>query len=336
MKIPSPPVLSFQNAVPRHLVHRSSIAEVFVTDVLELAEGSYMVAAQWPRWHVFYGSAADTYDSALIAETLRQATILISHAELGVPLGTRFLLPNMGVTKIGAGKPDGLKPTDVTLSVRVSDKKSGTRGLTSFNVSADFQVEDRRIATASAGTKIVNEATYARLRNRGAVQNDVAPPAGLKEAHVGSSSPRNVALTESTTAGSWILRVDTTNPIYFDHALDHVPGALLIEAARQCIRVYTGDSTLDVSSFAAAFLKIVELEGPTKVSVASLKTDRDGLTSLLIEFRNSDQEILTLIEAVIARQRSEDRGGAPSLSCHGGSPKDTSESPRRSLEPARG
>lgn len=335
MKIPLTPVLSFQHAVPRHLVHRLSIAEVFVTDVLGLPEGSYLVAAQWPRWHVYYGSVAGTYDSALIAETLRQATILIAHTQLGVPLGKRFLLPHMEVTKIGAEEPPAGKPTDATIVVRVTDERSGRRGPTGFNVSAEFQVEDTVVATASAGAKIVDEATYTRLRGGSVVAPRATPPPGLSEAIVGCS-PRNVALAESSTGRSWILRVDTTNPIYFDHPLDHVPGALLIEAARQCIRIVTGEARLDVRSFAAVFVKMVELEGLTTVSVASLNLHKDGTASVLVEIKNSDQELLTRIEAVVAPRMSEGPHDAFSGSHSGESPEEASLRSRRPLEQARG
>lgn len=335
MKIPLTPVLSFQQAVPRNLVHRLSIAEVFVTDVLGLPEGSYLVAAQWPRWHVFYGSVTDTYDSALIAETLRQATILIAHTQLGVPLGKRFLLPHMEVTKSGVEKPLAGKPTDATIVVRVTDEKSGRHGPTGFDVSAEFQVEDTVIATASAGAKIVDEATYTRLRRHRVDAPCATPPPGLSEAIVGCS-PRNVALAELSTGRSWILRTDTTNPIYFDHPLDHVPGALLIEAARQCIRVVTGEPRLDVRSFAAVFVKMVELEGLTTVSVASLNLQKDGTTSALIEIKNSGQELLTRIDAVVALRTSEDLHDAFSVSRSGESPEATSLRYRRPLEQARG
>jgi hypothetical protein len=49
----------FRAPVGRELVHRQSISEVFLTGIDSLGRGTYIVWAQWPRWHVFYGSRYD-------------------------------------------------------------------------------------------------------------------------------------------------------------------------------------------------------------------------------------------------------------------------------------
>jgi hypothetical protein len=71
---------SFSNTVPRELVHRRAISEVFMTDIHRISEGRYLAAAQWPRLHPFFHAGGGAYDTALIAESLRQATILLAHA----------------------------------------------------------------------------------------------------------------------------------------------------------------------------------------------------------------------------------------------------------------
>ena len=47
---------SFSSTVPRELVHRRAISEVFMTDIRRIGEGRYLAAAQWPRLHPFFRS----------------------------------------------------------------------------------------------------------------------------------------------------------------------------------------------------------------------------------------------------------------------------------------
>jgi len=46
--------LSFNSIVPRHLVHRSALAEVLLTDWYPTGDNTYLCAAQWPRGHSLY------------------------------------------------------------------------------------------------------------------------------------------------------------------------------------------------------------------------------------------------------------------------------------------
>jgi hypothetical protein len=83
--------VTFSSTVPRELVHRWGLSEVFMTDIRRVGQGRYIAGAQWPRLHTFYHPIPRVYDSALIVESLRQATILAAHSMEGVPLGQFFL-----------------------------------------------------------------------------------------------------------------------------------------------------------------------------------------------------------------------------------------------------
>ncbi|MFI6341435.1 ScbA/BarX family gamma-butyrolactone biosynthesis protein [Streptomyces sp. NPDC050535] len=58
-------------------------------------------------------------------------------------------------------------------------------------------------------------------------------------ATTGTSTTQTTGTPEATAAGphtttrSWLLRLNTSHPTLFDHPQDHVPGMLLLEAARQ-------------------------------------------------------------------------------------------------------
>lgn len=294
--------LSYDRAVPRQLVHRRSISEVFITDVIRSGDDCFVAGAQWPRWHVFYGSSCRTYDSALLAETLRQVTILIAHTQLGVPLGTYFLLPDMSIARTGRGQPDSHKPTDVTVRARVTGVRKGKGGINGLRIQVEFWVEGVQIAEGSAGARIVDETSYVRLRKAAARPDPIpALSAGIESEHVGHSTAWNVVLGETTAARSWPLRVDVTNPIYFDHPLDHVPGALLIEAARQAIRAASGYGTLDVEAFSAVFSRIVELNDVTTVLLSDFTHPADGTTAATVKFTSSSGAQLAQIDVVFRR-----------------------------------
>ncbi|WP_246890403.1 AfsA-related hotdog domain-containing protein [Streptomyces scabiei] len=82
----SPPApeaeLSYDATVPRTLVHRASIAEVFVTDSAQTGEDTYAVAAQLPRGHLI-GEHSPAYDFTLLVEVVRQAGVLVAHRHMG-------------------------------------------------------------------------------------------------------------------------------------------------------------------------------------------------------------------------------------------------------------
>jgi hypothetical protein len=260
------------------------VSEVFVTDIRRSGANSYVVAAQWPRWHVFYGSQGSGFDSALISESLRQLTILLAHAMLEVPFGRTFLLPDMSVVRMPGCSRDRSGPTDVTIIVDVADVRRGAHGVSGLRVGATFWVDDECVATGSAGARIVSEDAYLRLRQRSMSRGSGRPLIPAVEARlVGHSSAWNVVLGPSSGPRRWPLRVDTTNPVLFDHPLDHVPGALLIEAARQTLRAATGQPDLDLDTFTAGFSRIVEINDDIDIVLTNLLYSSDGSLSGAVE-----------------------------------------------------
>ncbi len=90
---------SFERPVARELVHRQSTSEVLPTDFEVRASDEFSVALQWPRRHGFFSTRPP--DSAIIAETIRQVTILTCHLGYDVPLDARFLMTGLGFEQLG-------------------------------------------------------------------------------------------------------------------------------------------------------------------------------------------------------------------------------------------
>ncbi|YCH17934.1 hypothetical protein M1E17_03185 [Arthrobacter sp. D1-29] len=258
---------SFSNTVPRELVHRRAISEVFMTDIHRVGEGRYLAAAQWPRLHPFFHSGAGAYDTALIAESLRQATILVAHAMEGVPLGQVFLMPDMAVQSLGGHAGDPGTPAEVHVLLDASVSRRNAHGPGAMRIKARFDVGGRAIATGTAGARLVDPESYARMRRRAGADGPSPQTKPLPAELVGHRFSHNVVLGHEGPAGSWPLHVDGSNPTFFDHPLDHVPGLLMVEAVRQALRVRMGAPCLDFQAFEAVFRKMVELTDDASVSL---------------------------------------------------------------------
>jgi hypothetical protein len=261
---------SFSSTVPRELVHRRAISEVFMTDISRIGEGRYLAAAQWPRLHPFFCSTPGAYDTALIAESLRQATILVAHAMEGVPMGQVFLMPDMSVHALGGHSTDPGTPTEVNILLDVNVSQRNAHGPVLLRVEARFDVGGHPIATGTAGARLVDPASYARLRRRPATDGQPPQTVPLPPERAGHRFSHNVAIGAGGPADTWPLHVDDTNPTFFDHPLDHVPGLLMVEGIRQALRVRMTAPDLDFQAFEASFLKIVELDDEASVSLRTV------------------------------------------------------------------
>jgi len=272
----------FSATVPRELVHRRSVSEVFLTGFESVGPDAFQVSVQWPRWHVFYRVADGTVDSALLVETMRQATILAAHAGYGVPLEHRFLMPTLSFdVPVGQQHHDLSVCPELILQLGVNRiSPSGSRA-NAFEARGDLVLSGQTLAKATAGARTLDPATYGRVR--GPVSQAMPRPrAAVSGSAVGVVNNRNVVLGESRSPGSWPLLIDQTHPILFDHPLDHVPGVLLIEAARQATRIASGSADSDITSFSGRFDKIVEFGDDPHVQVRLLTRGAGAIVTALL------------------------------------------------------
>ncbi|MDX6330113.1 MAG: 2-oxo-3-(phosphooxy)propyl 3-oxoalkanoate synthase, partial [Streptomycetaceae bacterium] len=97
----------------------------------------------------------------------------------------------------------------------------------------------------------------------------------LPPATVGRDRPRDVVLSATGTPDVWQLRVDPTHPVLFDHAVDHVPGMLIVEAIRQAAQYHDQPLPCQLLSLQADFHHYAELDRPCTVA---LTRDGTGVT----------------------------------------------------------
>jgi hypothetical protein len=237
--------LSYDSCVPRSLVHKKAVSEVFLTDARELGPDRFAVAAQWPRDHVFFSPGQyGTSDSLLWIETARQAGIYLSHRFYGVPLGHPFILTSVDFTINAPVLPEtGPAPLAVTLEATCDRIKQNENSL-SMSMEASVWVDGVEAGRVGMTWQAVTMPRYEAVRTRhGQRQPSAAAPAiygtvPLPPEVVRRRHERDVLLGAGLGTGyAWNLRLDTGHPVLFDHGSDHVPGIALIEAFSQAAAV---------------------------------------------------------------------------------------------------
>ncbi|WP_285504160.1 ScbA/BarX family gamma-butyrolactone biosynthesis protein [Actinokineospora sp. NBRC 105648] len=257
----------YEQTVPRHLVHRSAVSEVFLTGFQQVGVDTFHVAAQWPRAHTFFGPRnPTTHDPLLFVETIRQAGLLVAHRGLAVPLDHRFLSHHKTYDIDPEGLVVGRRPTDVLLVVTVpAGPPAQARRMMRFSCHRDGEL----VATAAVQWSCLSDGSYRRVRGDRITcgQTPTEPAAGpVPPRSVGRVRAEDVVLTPTPVDRAWSLRVDTRHPVMFDHPTDHVPGMVAVEAARQAAMLTMG--TPDALPVAArfGFHRFIEYDEPCVVA----------------------------------------------------------------------
>lgn len=282
--------VDFQQTIPRSLVHRAAVSEVFVTDLNILGEGRFEVGAQWPRRHSFFGPRTPAFhDPMLYAETVRQAGLLIAHRAYGVPLSHSFLSDHKVYSVSEAGLATEGRPIDVVLLVSAHEVEHRGKNVGGMRLDYECVRDGQRIGTASVRWRCVSPAVYRRVRGdhfaatpfQAAVLPAVAP------ALVGRDRAEDVLVAETPTDGTWSLRFDPDHSALFDHAVDHVPGMVLIEGARQAALLAVGDPYAIPTSVEFEFGSYVEFDSDCRLVVVADGTGSDRTRTVRVEVRQN-------------------------------------------------
>ncbi|NKQ54619.1 hypothetical protein HFP15_17190 [Amycolatopsis sp. K13G38] len=262
--------LSFASGVPCGLVHRRAVAEVLITDWRAAGPDTFECAAQWPRGHRLYRVRDGRHDPLLVAETLRQAGILLSHVAYEIPHEHAFLMDRLAFEVDPAGLAAGREPADVIVRIACTVGRR-TKAQTSIRFDMDFRRDDRSVATGIGVVRCVAPALYARLRKDAAVAGTSPPnqPDPVEAGKVGLLDPADVVVGDDAQPGLWPVRVPVDHPVLFDHPLDHVPGMLVFEALRQAGRLRLGRQHAQPVAADMTFGRFLELTDGCAVGLDS-------------------------------------------------------------------
>ncbi|MDH6118105.1 ScbA/BarX family gamma-butyrolactone biosynthesis protein [Kitasatospora sp. GAS204B] len=268
-------------------VHKLAADEVLLTRWRRTGPDAFAVGARWPRQHAFYQSDNGDFDPLLFAETVRQNIPLISHVAYDVPVGHQLIWQDFSyrVDPAALRIEDG--PAELELRITCSDVVRRRARLASLTMSVVALRAGRRAATAVARFTSNPPAVYQRLRGERAdaqramaAATPLTPP--IPAALVGRRRAADVVLADSRFPQRWQLRNDTSHPILFDHPVDHSPGMLLLEAARQAAHAQLGSTERIPVGFDAKFYRYIELDEPCWIAAETVR-DQDAVEVVALQ-----------------------------------------------------
>ncbi|MEU1181688.1 ScbA/BarX family gamma-butyrolactone biosynthesis protein [Streptomyces sp. NPDC005820] len=296
--------------VPREFVHRAAVSEVLLTGWEAEApagsggQDSFAVRAQWPRSHALFAPDGGYQDPMLLSESVRQIGSLLAHAEFGVPFGHQFLMRDMSFTAEPELFVADAAPTEIDMRTACRDIVQRGGSLTGMRYEVTVVRDGRALATAGAAFRCLSPDVYRRLRGeRPTTAARTAPPA-IDPGAVGHTSASHVVLArpEPGIGNRWELRVDTAHPTYFDHPVDHVPGMVLLEAARQAALASTGLPDAFLLGLKSGFTRYAELDAPCWIEAQPVLHGTAG--EVLVRVRGSQQEKAVFTAELVLRSRT--------------------------------
>ncbi|WP_369393201.1 ScbA/BarX family gamma-butyrolactone biosynthesis protein [Streptomyces sp. CG1] len=294
--------------MPRSHVHKYNADEVLLTAWQQTGPDSFLIRARWPGNHPFYTTGAAGIDPLLFSEIVRQCLPMLSHAAYEVPLGHHLLWETYDYS-LTAGLPADrtppgprAAPREIALYARCTDvtRRGARAGAATVHVRA--LLGDSLIGTATTRFTIQSPAVYRRLRaeyadTAHALERRLLPPAPLSAREAGRERPHDVVLSPTDILGRHQLRVDTGHPFLFDHPVDHVPGILLLDAARQAAHAASAARLAHVIGMTTQFIRYVEFDAPCWVETAA---DPAAPTRLQVTARQYGRECFTASVALTA------------------------------------
>ncbi|MFC6054953.1 ScbA/BarX family gamma-butyrolactone biosynthesis protein, partial [Streptomyces pratens] len=293
--------------VTAELAHRTRAADIFPTEWVRLSELDFRVTAHWPADHSFFGPVDDFHqDPMIVAETLRQTTMALAHAEFGAPLDTHFVMWDLGISTVPSELllADAAEP--VTIDVVCSEVRRRGRGLSSMRTIMEFHRAGRLVARGTGSMGCTSPAAYRRLRAGQPADPDTAIPPLPPVPHelVGRQSAEDVVLARSDRPGTWLLRVDTNHPVLFARPNDHVPGMVLFEAARQAATAATGGRVFLPSDLASTFSRYTELDSPCRLETEVLGTGNGNDVTVRVFGLQNDEPVFAVTLASAPHRRT--------------------------------
>lgn len=191
---------------------------------------------------------------AMRAETFRQAVLLIAHAWYAVPRDSAFVMRSLQITEA----PDPLRRISgpVDLMVSCSQIRRNREHLRGMDIEITFMADGDVVARGVGELTILTQALYQRARNGQGELHHRSASSPLSPGAVGVASASDVLIARPDSCGLQMV-VDTAHPWWFDHAADHVPGMVFVEAALQAHHLFAPDSRPVTA--AAAFTRYAEL-----------------------------------------------------------------------------
>ncbi|WKX71344.1 ScbA/BarX family gamma-butyrolactone biosynthesis protein [Streptomyces sp. XD-27] len=284
--------------VPRAYTHKSNPAEVLLTTWGQTGPDAYTVTARWPRVHDFYLTRYGMHDPLLLSETIRQTLPLLSHGAYEVPFGHQLLWRDFRWDLDPEALAADGEPAELTLHLTCPEVTYRRNRAASVALEVEAVRGGVRLGTARTRFAIQDRAVYERLRGRYADAAEamaralpLPPPAPARP--LGRDRFEDVVLSPTDGPHRWQLRTDTAHPVLFDHAVDHAPGMLLIEAARQAAQAVADPRPTIAAGMDIVFTRYAEMDAPCWILAEPLAAAADGRARVRVTARQDDTDIFS-------------------------------------------
>ncbi|WP_158883272.1 AfsA-related hotdog domain-containing protein [Amycolatopsis anabasis] len=282
------PDLAYDQTVPRDLLHRWSLSEVFLTGYARVDEERFACAAQLPLSHGYFRdhvAAAAWHDPLNVLEAGRQAMTYAAHVHQGAPRATAFMVRSWRLEITDrAALACGERPGELRVEGAVPQRRVRGGHLRRLLFELDLVLDGRALGHLSMDIGCTPAEQYLVLRRmqRGAeIATAFALPAGpagtpVHPSAVDKHDPRNVVLDgariEEGALGAVLSPRTFRNRSMYDHPYDHVPAMVLSEAARQCAFLLSGKDPGGrvVLRLDGRFDRFAEVDAPVELTTTTL------------------------------------------------------------------
>jgi hypothetical protein len=302
------PEVSFARTVDRTLIHRRNPGEAFLTDAVRTGPHGFVAAALLPARHPHYaghtGPSRDR-DPMLLLECARQAETYAAHTMFGVEPDARFVLRNWSaefaadavpVDAEAGAAPGAAGPTELLMTAVTSNPRLVRDRIRGLDYELELWAAGARVGRVRMEVGYVSAAAYTAIRSARhhgppPSSDDLVPASGrpVAPARVGRVRATDALLFDVAVGERAVtarLRVPAENPSLFDHAQDHVPAMVLMEAARQLAALATqewGGAAPDRTRLAAlssSFTAYAELTEPVELAAAPVSAPMPAPTAV--------------------------------------------------------
>ncbi|MEV6947491.1 AfsA-related hotdog domain-containing protein [Streptomyces sp. NPDC051172] len=304
-------ILSTQRTLSRRLVHRSAISEVFLTDFQSVDENTFRAAAQLPPRHFYYGdhtARPAMHDPLAVFESVRQMLLCAMHLQHDAGHDTKSITATASLEITDPGPLRARGALDLLLLGDVQLAKNYRDAISRVVHQVRVMAGGRQVGVVTVDTAQRPDTVYEKLRmshratpppmsSAVPVRTDgVAPPPRL----VGREQAENVVLENADVTDGAVrarLRVPTTHPSMFEHAQDHVPGPVMMEAARQAALLLAADGQdPDPTGYYpqyldAEYLRFAELDSDITVVTRRVADPVDGGLRTETAFVQQDETV---------------------------------------------
>ena len=278
--------LRFEQTVPRALAHRRGVGEVYVCDSTQIEDERFLLALQVPRAHsLWFDRRGPHHDPFSVAEACRQGAFVVVHRYLRIPQGLPFSLQRVEfrVEDVDVYRDDGVAPLEAVCDLRLEESHREGDALRAMSFSGELTIGDSPAMSMGGGLVFLPSDDYEVLRSHQRARKERDGGGGRAavepiEPHlVGRRDERNVVIGEPAEEGGELrfpIVVDEAHPFFFDHAQDHLPGPLIVEAYRQAAiaaATRSGELASPVTVAAgcrASFSDFAELDADTQCAAS--------------------------------------------------------------------